>query len=349
MKHLTILAIMFLGVGAGACRDGRGHETSDVKVTNGRSEANYPYVVRIVMATGGSCTGSFVSDSILLTAAHCVDKAESLSWNGISVDRSNFFIHSGWPSVNSGCGLVRQAKFDLALVRFPAGSYQGTNYARLLKRSPLEKERFTIVGYGNSLIEPFDTFCRLPPRPNNDGLCQVQKGQRLEGASYEYSSVFEFAPQVEKTSVGCPVACNANTLRSELAATGTGYSEFVLNQCDGNFRDRSYRETGAGVKRSGTNFIGKVLDGTVEFMGAIGGESTGVNAASGAGDSGGPLFIFNNGRPRLAAVTHGGSLAVNEDEFSKRSIYVDLAAPHNVAWIQQTVKDNQLNFPGVSQ
>lgn len=349
MKKLTILLLMLTSAALGGCVDGEQNEEARMKVTNGQAEDNYPYVVRITMDSGGTCTGSFVSDSLLVTAAHCVDKAASLSWNGISTDKSNFFIHSGWPTVDSGCGLARQAKFDLALVRFPEKTYTGTEFARLLQRSPRENESFTIVGYGNSLIEPFETFCRLPPRANSDGACYVQRGSRVAGASYDYSSVFEFAPKVEFSKAGCPVECNTNTLRAELAREGSSYSEFLLNQCDGNFRDRSYRETGSGVKRSGSNVIARVLGGTIEFFGAIGGESTGIKSASGAGDSGGPLFIFRFGRPYLAALTHGGSLTTQDDEFSKRSIYVDLASPYNEAWLKQTVQSNRLNFPNLSE
>lgn len=318
--------------------------TSDVRVTHGKTEQGFPYVVQIVMDSGGTCTGSFVSDNLLLTASHCVDRTQFVKWNNISSEANGIFIHSQWPSRSTGCHNVTQPKYDVALVRFPKGTYKG-EVGHMLLRSPKAGEELTIVGYGNNLITPFDKFCKLNTTPNSAGQCEIMLGTRKSGATYSYESIFAFDVKEELSASGCPVKCSSNNMKENLLAAQTTYKDFVAEKCDGNFRDRSYKETGVGTKRSGSNKILTVDDGTIRFQGGAGGTDKGINSASGAGDSGGPLFLMKNGKPRIAGVTHGGSLGIDGDEFTKKSIYVDLYAPHNIDWLRATVKKHQLNFP----
>lgn len=318
--------------------------TSDVQVTNGKAEEGFPYVARIVMDSGGSCTGSFVSDSLLLTASHCVDKTKAVRWEGISSIPNEIYVHPNWPSQGTGCQNVAQPKYDVALVKFPAGTYKGQP-ARLLIRTPRAGEELTIVGYGNNRIEPYDKFCKVQTNPTNKSECQIVMGNRVSGAKYDYSPVFSFLAKEELSAVGCPVRCSSANMKASLVNARTTFEDFVIEQCDGNFRDRSYKETGSGVKRSGKNKILNVADGTIQFQGGIGTKSDGINSASGAGDSGGPLFVSENGQPKIAGVTHGGTLGIDEDTFVKKSTYVDLSAPHNMDWLKKTVKEKNLNFP----
>ncbi len=318
--------------------------TSDVNVTNGKAEDGFPYVARIVMDSGGSCTGSFVSDSLLITASHCVDKTKVVRWEGFSSIPDEIYVHPNWPSQGTGCQNVAQPKYDVALVQFPAGTYKGQP-ARLLIRTPKAGEELTIVGYGNNRIIPYDKFCKLQLNPIDKNECQIVVGNRVSGAKYDYTPVFSFLAKEEVSAVGCPVRCGSTNMKTSLANEKTTFEDLVVEQCDGNFRDRSYKETGSGVKRSGKNKILNVADGTIQFQGGIGTESDGINSASGAGDSGGPLFITENGQPKIAGVTHGGTLGTGEDEFVKRSTYVDLSASHNMDWLKKIVKEKKLNFP----
>lgn len=347
MKHLGILPIIAMFSSLSACLgDNNESSRSEQKVIHGVMEAEYPYVVQIFMERSGMCTGSFVSDSILLTAAHCIDKIQTITWNGISVDRSNFFIHDRWPNISSGCSQARHPKFDLAMIRFPPGSYQGKEYAKILKHPPNNGEAITIVGYGNSHIQPFDTYCTMPSTPQADNRCYVLKGISNQAGGFDYSPVLDFPPEPQTPAESCSAPCTINGLRSALDLFGMPAQEFVLKYCDGNFRDRSYMETGAGVKRSGSNRILRVQNGLIEFKGPISLESEVIDSTSGSGDSGGPLLVFDQGQPRLAGITHGGTLLNHENEISKWSIYVDITAAHSSHWIQETVLLNQLNFPG---
>jgi hypothetical protein len=347
MRIWSRLTCLTLGFGAAALAAGCQSEgsKSQPKVTNGVDEDGFPYVVRIVMDGGGSCTGSFLSDSLMLTAAHCVDKAQSVSYGQATAPRSAFSIHPSWPQGGATCGLNRDPKFDVALVRFPAGTYTGTTYALLSPRAPEIGEELTIVGYGNNLIEPFDRFCKLPEAKTAHGTCAVQVGVRGQGVSYDYQTAFEFAPTGTDGSSGvCEAACTRAGLTQALAAEGQTFAGFVGESCDGNFRDRSYKETGSGIKRSGKNVVAEVSGGTVRFFGELGGTPSGNDSASGAGDSGGPLFVRIGGKLRIAAVTHGGSLVSHEGDAAKRSIYVDLNSAFNRDWLSERLAEAGLSF-----
>lgn len=313
---------------------------ADLKVTHGREESGYPYVVQIEMDGIGACTGSFVSDSLLITAAHCVDRAQTVTWNNIEVQREQFFIHPDWPSPESSCKNIPLTRYDVALVRFPDGSYKG-EAGHLLIRSPKVDEEFTLVGYGTNLIIPFERFCRLQLQPGDVDQCGIVVGNRVSGAAYEYTSLFTF-PAKEEVTPGCPIKCSRANLLASLVAAGTNFEDFVVDNCAGHFHDRNYRETGAGEKRSGLNKISAIEDGVLRFSGGISDDPTGIDVASGAGDSGGPLFILEDGQPRIAGLTHGGSLSVEDNEFRKNTMYVDLSS--HISWLRQIVKGKALHF-----
>lgn len=335
-QPLGALALLATALGCGSVESG-----SNVKVTNGKQEADFPFVVQMKIDDRGTCTGTFVSDALLLTAAHCVDSAKKVSVNGVTSERTQFFIHPEWPVEGAELKKPRQPQYDSALVRFPAGTFNGP-YPKVLKRSPRVGEELTIVGYGNNLIEPFDTFCRLTATTNKDGQCQVAKGERKSGSSYEYKAVFSYSPLKDGQTAA---HCTAQDLKSALNEKNIDFTAFVAEQCDGNFRDRSYKETGSGTKRSGVNSVRVVDAGLVQFQGALGGEDTGKNSASGAGDSGGPLFIKDGKELKIAATTHGGSLGEDGGELVKKSTYVDLSSSAVADWLGAVTKANNLNFP----
>lgn len=315
------------------------------KVINGMEEAGFSSVIQFVTDLRTLCSGSFVSDSLLLTAAHCLDRANSLTWKGIKVERHNFMIHPGWPTTATDCSKPRHPGFDVALVKFPDGSFTG-EFSPLLKRVPEVGEEFLIVGYGNNLITPFERFCTLPARKLSDGLCHVLRGERSQGADYQYSSLLAFEPEENTSTVACQIDCPSSRLLKVLEAQGISARTFVDEHCDGNFRDRSYQSQGLGTKRMGFNRITKVYeDGLLEFFGGIGGSDDGFDVASDGGDSGGPLLILDQGQYKIAAITHGGSLHSMNGEFRKRSIYVVLHTQATVNWLTRTVKEKKLNFP----
>lgn len=318
----------------------------DSEVIKGKNEKGFPFVVPIKNDGGGSCTGSFVSDSLLLTAAHCVGGTKHIYWENAKAGKEDIFIHPGWPQ-EKNCGIKREPKYDVALVRFPPNTYCGP-IGQLTPIKPQVGDLFMIVGFGNNNIIPFEKYCTLEDNVNEHGYCQVLAGTRTGKTSYRYVPVHTFVPQNASNSSGCADPCTSSGFKNALSHQGHSYSGFVKHYCDGNFRDRSYRETGSGTRRSGYNKVSAMGSGTIYFYGSISGEPTGIGVVSGAGDSGGPLFLVKDGQPHLAAITHGGSLTVQNNEMRKRSIYVDLTVSHNLEWLRAIVKEKNLRFPSLN-
>jgi V8-like Glu-specific endopeptidase len=107
-----------------------------------------------------SCTGTFVSSTTLITAAHCVDNTPT---GGVGLNTAHL---GSYPSTTAGYqelvdSLVKPVKAmrltdteahpelsaqDVAVVVFPHGT--AAAISRLLLRAPKKGEAITIVGYG---------------------------------------------------------------------------------------------------------------------------------------------------------------------------------------------------------
>jgi len=341
-----IFCLIFILCNLTSCRTTGG--ANSIKVVNGKEESGFPFVVQIQIDNSGWCSGSFVSSSLLLTAAHCVHRANVISYGPHTASRESFFIHPRWPVAGADCNARREPQYDIALVRFAPGTFAGHQFSELSERNIVADEQVTIVGYGNNAILPFNTFCRLPEKRSETGECTVLRGVQHQGTEYAYEPIYRFPPlppNLERQEVGCPVDCSTKLLREQLAAEGASYRDFVETNCEGNFRDRAYRETGLGTKRSGTNAIEKVESGLIYFSGVLAGPGDGTMVASGAGDSGGPMYIAQQDRLLQVGVTHGGSLAQGPEGLRKRSLYVDLRSDAVLNWLRDVVSQEALDFP----
>lgn len=272
VAHAVASSLLLGLVACGQMNDTQ--ETSETKVTNGlKASGEFPSVILLQFSTGGYgssiCTGTFVNDAQVVTAAHCVydilkngRTASSMTFtktlaNGRSqrVTAVSLKYHPGYTVVPG-----KLSNHDLAVVTFPRNSAPATT--PLYPQTPSVGQKFTIVGFGV-----------------ND---------------YQYDA----------------------------AGQQTG--------------------SGSGTKRKGENEIYQVEDGMIKFYGVPTASdptvAQGQAAASGSGDSGGPLLIDGS----LAAVTSGGGLAQATDEEGrsftvKVSNYVDLNETSNADFLQATL------------
>lgn len=244
--RFSTLSLAFAGlVACGASQE----PESELKVTNGRviAEKAFPAVFQIEVSDSfgrsGTCTATFVTDSIALTAAHCVNTGRRLAsgqvegnvrfvesqggesrTNNVIAESTSLYQHPEW-STSAGVSSA-----DLGIIVFPEGTARAV--VPLRKKAPKVGEKLTIVGYGI-----------------NDYM------GRGEGSS--------------------------------------------------------------GVKRLGENEVDAVEEGFIKFAGTPANtDESGIDGASGSGDSGGPLFIDGE----LVGTTSGGGVR----DGLKHSLYVDL-------------------------
>ncbi len=135
-------------------------DRSSLKLTNAIEidSAAFPAVVQLMTKSEDNsrfCTGFFVNEYQVLTAAHCVKDLTPeqpalyhvAGGNETSEQRAakaiRFYVHTDFER-----GLDRIANpYDLAVVEFPAGTALDT--VRLSSRAPRVNDSVTLVGYGS--------------------------------------------------------------------------------------------------------------------------------------------------------------------------------------------------------
>lgn len=117
-----------------ACQEPK-NEESIIHVTNGAAIDNdeYPAVVRISLGNS-SCTASFLSEDVLLTAAHCVR-------NKTFPKEIRVLAHPLYATSSAN-------RVDLALIKF--SDKKSAHHLQISSRPPKAKEKITIVGFGLS-------------------------------------------------------------------------------------------------------------------------------------------------------------------------------------------------------
>jgi len=320
---------------------------SSIKVVNGIEEQNFPYVVPLLMDEKSRCSGTMLSDSVLLTAAHCLDAAKSLDVLGKKVDRKDFFIHPKWPSKKEDCSQRKMSRYDVAIVRLPRQSYDTKRgLPGFATKAPVAGDLFKIVGFGHNNISVFNQFCKVSSSSSIVNQCVVEQGTWDDSLTHKYDVIHTFDPapsDIAADAVGCPSACNRTGMNRSLRSVNIDPTEFLNSQCGGNYRDRGYAETGLGVKRSGQNKLTAAADGVLRFSGRFDDQAIpGIDAVSGAGDSGGPLFVKVGDNWDVAGVTHGGGLLVVDGILQKSSVYVNLNSQEVLTWIHATIKEQRL-------
>ncbi|MES2744342.1 MAG: trypsin-like serine protease [Bdellovibrionota bacterium] len=137
--------------------------TSEQKITNGKVIANsdYPSVVMLYDAKMGAiCTGTFVTETTVIAAAHCTMSGEIDSQG--NVDGSLLIVNvidlaaGEVQAIAESTSMVRNPlwekngkevnKWDLSLITFPKGTAKAVSDFATAK--PKANDALTIVGYG---------------------------------------------------------------------------------------------------------------------------------------------------------------------------------------------------------
>ncbi len=156
--HTVASTLLMSVVACGQIDDAQ--QTSETKVTNGlKATGEFPSVILLQFSTGsfGSsiCTGTFVNDAQVVTAAHCVydilkagKPASAMTFtrtlaNGRSqrVAATSLKYHPSYTVVPG-----KLSNHDLAVVTFPRDSAPATT--ELYPNTPSVGQKFTIVGFG---------------------------------------------------------------------------------------------------------------------------------------------------------------------------------------------------------
>ena len=99
-------------------------------------------MVRLDLSNGGVCTGTFITSSAVLTAAHCLTNSPFVVTQGIS--SKQIIINK-----NSQLGSSSE---DLGFVLFPENPAQ--SMASIIDRAVRPGETISLVGYGNNFYTP---------------------------------------------------------------------------------------------------------------------------------------------------------------------------------------------------
>ncbi len=152
-----LMAPAFISLAVAAC-GGQSPSTSESKVTNGItvSGSTFPSAVLLISqsAQGESiCTGTFVNDSQVVSAGHCVEGLSksrpnlivATEKNGKIVPLARALSYARNPSYSIEDGVSPN---DLSVINFPANTSPAIT--PIAAESPAVGEVFTIVGYGNN-------------------------------------------------------------------------------------------------------------------------------------------------------------------------------------------------------
>jgi hypothetical protein len=260
------------------CGDHKAMEPkASLKITNGQTTAEdlFPAVVLLILDKPSGqeiCTGTFVNDYQVITAAHCV---ADLDLNTSPVYYASYTNEAGEPV------------------------YSIEAQAREVNIHPLYEAR-----------------------RNAD--------QRHDGIQPHDLAVLNFPIS---TAPATALLGTASPSIDELV-TIVGFGDMTRSMTS----DGNQSGEGAGVKRHGTNTIQGIKDDMLVFTGVSQkDEYLGIGqwVATGAGDSGGPLFH----KGRLAGVTSGGRLErTTQDSWRAVSHYVDLSLPTNQDFIRSVIR-----------
>lgn len=127
-------------------------------IVNGTDTSEYHAVYKVISM--GICTGSAISPSLLVTAAHCIRSTDNTAIGvelagGNKVSSVRVFVAED-ASVGKQSLTLEDASLDLAIGIFPDNSF-GENYLPLASRPAGSGKLVTMVGFGRGLPDDIDT------------------------------------------------------------------------------------------------------------------------------------------------------------------------------------------------
>lgn len=272
MKHVAVvqtlssLAVLSLGVACGSAQE----QDSNTKITNGIviPASEHPAVVALDLIgyySSGKCTGTFINDSQVLTAAHCVQNKNYVRTviDGRTVDATKYTIHPDYSWLPN----PEKSSADIAIVEFPAGT--SSNFIPLASDAPLAGDQIRIVGYGNTkvhntidyTISPWGGFYSTGlTTSGGDGQKRLGMNSLDRRENGELVFVGEFETQAGREGVNSGAAQGDSGGPMLVAVDGTWNLVGVTSM--GRVKDETYTE----VRDEDGTVRGKILIGHVETV-----------------------------------------------------------------------------------
>ena len=188
----ALVAVFFMGCGQ--------RQAAELKIVNGEviPSNEWPAVVRVSVSgtQAQQCTGTFVNERQLLTAAHCVLGTQpneiSVLTSGERLEVLSYVTHPKFSKQdNNGVN-----GFDLAVLNF--AKYVSSHFVSLLQRQPAVGDQVEVVGFGVT-----------------DNLTLVGAGPKRKGQNTLVSA---------KALLGMVGPASTTNAKGENASTGKGDS-----------------------------------------------------------------------------------------------------------------------------
>lgn len=163
-KNLLTASLLASVVVSSACNNAKQEDDSSLKVANGKEvrEDEFASVVLLLNRhnnQNAACTGTFLSDSHVITAAHCIPNGENphrkISYiTGDNVRGFEVVAPAIKVTIHPQYGEAKdssQDPHDIAIVQFPIGS--APDESRLSNITPRPEDEATVVGFGSDKLD----------------------------------------------------------------------------------------------------------------------------------------------------------------------------------------------------
>ncbi len=154
----SVTILVFIAAGCG--KKGQ-TERSNISVIGGEiiDSTQYPAVVQI-RNEKSLCTATFIDQSTLITAAHCVltknsthsDSSDSVSnveiklAKNLSIKSRAVFAHQNFKYSPTGRASIENSKSDVALVLLE--NYKSPHIVKITSQTPVVQDNVTLIGFG---------------------------------------------------------------------------------------------------------------------------------------------------------------------------------------------------------